>query len=44
MHGTNRDPLFARADNAIEAAHRLLAEADLLLAQACAHCRNSEQS
>lgn len=44
MHGIHRDPLFARADDAIDAAHRLLAEADLLLAQAYAHCRDAEQS
>jgi hypothetical protein len=44
MHGESRDPLFARADDAIKNAHRILAEADLLRGVTVSLCRNAEQA
>jgi hypothetical protein len=44
MHGTRRDPLLARADEAIATAHRLVTDADDLLATAVMICRDREQS
>src|SRR5262245_14461231 len=44
MHDTERDPLFARLDDAIETAHRMLDEAELLLARSIVLCRNAVQS